>query len=138
METAPELLQSVGSLMPLSIVTQGLVHLRSAATLVSTTGTLLAILAWAAVSLVVTFAARAGCGSPGRSSHVSTVGGARRGLIRATGSPWTGPPRPGPGLHRVGDEVHRPGAVLDDAAQHDRARGAQQRPVPHPEPCEQT
>ncbi|WP_263309626.1 YhgE/Pip domain-containing protein [Brachybacterium atlanticum] len=76
METAPELLQSVGSLMPLSIVTQGLVHSALGGTLVSTTGTLLAILAWAAVSLVVTFAASRGARLARRSSHVSIVGAA--------------------------------------------------------------
>lgn len=76
METAPALLQSVGSLMPLSIVTQGLVHAALGGTLVSTTGTLLAILAWAAVSLVVTFAASRGARLAQRSSHVSIVGAA--------------------------------------------------------------
>ena len=75
-ETAPALLQSVGSLMPLSIVTQGLVHSALGGTLVSTTGTLLAILAWAAVSLVVTFAASRGARLARRSSHVSIVGAA--------------------------------------------------------------
>ena len=73
-ETAPGLLQSVGSLMPLSIVTQGLVHAALGGSLVSTTGTLLAILAWAAVSLLVTFAASRKARIARRSSHVSVVG----------------------------------------------------------------
>ena len=73
-ETAPALLQSVGSLMPLSIVTQGLVHAALGGSLVSTTGTLLAILAWAAVSLLVTFAASRKARIARRSSHVSVVG----------------------------------------------------------------
>ncbi|GAA1485033.1 YhgE/Pip domain-containing protein [Brachybacterium fresconis] len=55
--TAPPLLQSVSALLPLPIVTQGLVHAALGGSLVSTSGTLLSILAWAAVSLVVTFAA---------------------------------------------------------------------------------
>jgi len=70
-QTAPELLQSVGSLMPLSIVTQGLVHAALGGSLVSTTGTLLAILAWAVVSLVVTFAVSRGARLAHRSEHVS-------------------------------------------------------------------
>ncbi|GAA4527400.1 YhgE/Pip domain-containing protein [Brachybacterium paraconglomeratum] len=56
-QTAPELLQSIGSLMPLSIVTQGLVHAALGGSLVSTSSTLLAILAWAAVSLLLTLVA---------------------------------------------------------------------------------
>ena len=54
LETAPGLLQSISGLMPLSIVTQGLVHAALGGTLVSTSSTLLAILAWAAVSVVLT------------------------------------------------------------------------------------
>jgi putative membrane protein len=70
-ETAPGLLQSVSSLMPLSIVTQGLVHAALGGTLTSTSGTLLAILAWAAVSLVVTLAVSRGARLARRSEHVS-------------------------------------------------------------------
>ncbi|MGP9604434.1 YhgE/Pip family protein [Brachybacterium sp. AOP42-E1-35] len=56
-QTAPELLQSIGSLMPLSIVTQGLVHAALGGSLVSTSSTLLGIVAWAAVSLLLTLVA---------------------------------------------------------------------------------
>ncbi|GAA1491432.1 YhgE/Pip domain-containing protein [Brachybacterium sacelli] len=55
--TAPPLLQSISALLPLPIVTQGLVHAALGGSLVSTSSTLLAILAWAAVSLLVTLAA---------------------------------------------------------------------------------
>lgn len=54
LETAPELLQSISGLMPLSIVTEGLVHAALGGTLVSTASTLLAILAWAVVSVLAT------------------------------------------------------------------------------------
>ncbi|MGO2585817.1 MAG: YhgE/Pip family protein [Brachybacterium tyrofermentans] len=55
--TAPPLLQSVSALLPLPIVTQGLVHAALGGSLVSTSSTLLAILAWGAISLVVTLVA---------------------------------------------------------------------------------
>jgi putative membrane protein len=70
-QTAPELLQSVGSLMPLSIVTQGLVHAALGGSLVSTTGTLLAVLAWGAVSLIVTLAVSRAARLAHRSEHVA-------------------------------------------------------------------
>ena len=54
LETAPELLQSVSGLMPLSIVTQGLVHASLGGTLVTTASTLLAILAWGVISVLAT------------------------------------------------------------------------------------
>ena len=69
-ETAPELLQSLSSLMPLSIVTQGLVHAALGGTLVSTASTLLAILAWTAVSLVATLVASRRARLVERSEHV--------------------------------------------------------------------
>ena len=69
-ETAPALLQSVSALMPLSIVTQGLVHAALGGTLVSTSSTLLAILAWGAVSLLLTLAASRRARLADRSEHV--------------------------------------------------------------------
>ena len=69
-QTAPELLQSISSLMPLSIVTQGLVHSALGGSLVSTSSTLLAILAWAAVSLVLTLLASRRARLAGRSERV--------------------------------------------------------------------
>src|SRR5699024_10577244 len=69
-ETAPQLLQSLSALMPLSIVTQGLVHAALGGTLVSTGSTLLAILAWAAVSLVLTLVASRRARLADRSEHV--------------------------------------------------------------------
>src|SRR5699024_7957598 len=68
--TAPGRLQSLSSLMPLSIVTQGLVHAALGGTLVSTGSTLLAILAWAAVSLVLTLVASRRARLADRSEHV--------------------------------------------------------------------
>ncbi len=72
-ETAPPLLQSIGSLMPLSIVTQGLVHSALGGSLVSTSGTLLSILAWAAISLVLTLAASRGARRADRSERVAVT-----------------------------------------------------------------
>ena len=69
-ETAPELLQSIGSLMPLSIVTQGLVHAALGGSLVSTSSTLLSIAAWAAISLVLTLVASRRARFAGRSERV--------------------------------------------------------------------
>ncbi|AXK45101.1 YhgE/Pip domain-containing protein [Brachybacterium saurashtrense] len=69
-ETAPALLQDVGALMPLSIVTQGLVHAALGGTLVSTSSTLLSILAWAAISLLLTLVASRGARRADRSEHV--------------------------------------------------------------------
>ncbi|ATG54867.1 YhgE/Pip [Brachybacterium ginsengisoli] len=69
-ETAPGLLQSVSSLMPLSILTQGLVHAALGGTLVSTGSTLLAILAWALLSLLLTLVASRRARLVGRSEHV--------------------------------------------------------------------
>src|SRR5699024_5395092 len=54
LETAPELLQSISGLMPLSIVTQGLVHASLGGTLVTTASILLAILAWGVISVLAT------------------------------------------------------------------------------------
>ena len=53
-ETAPPLLQAVSGFMPLSIVTEGLVHGALGGSVTSTSGTLLAIAAWALVSVVLT------------------------------------------------------------------------------------
>jgi putative membrane protein len=54
LQTAPQLLQDLSGLMPLSIVSQGLVHASLGGSLTSTTVTLLSILAWFAISLIVT------------------------------------------------------------------------------------
>ena len=60
----------VSALMPLSVVTQGLVHAALGGTLVSTTSTLLSILAWAAISLLLTLVASRGARRADRSEHV--------------------------------------------------------------------
>lgn len=54
MQTAPQLLQDVGGYMPLTVVSQGLVHASLGGTLTSTSTTLLGILAWLVGSVVVT------------------------------------------------------------------------------------
>ncbi|WP_422117552.1 ABC transporter permease [Brachybacterium sp. UNK5269] len=72
-ETAPPLLQSIGSLMPLSIVTQGLVHSALGGSLVSTSGTLLSILAWAGISLLLTLVASRGARRADRSERVTVT-----------------------------------------------------------------
>ena len=74
-QTAPPLLQSISSLMPLSIVTEGLVHSALGGSLVSTTSTLLAILAWALISLLVTLAASRGARRADRSLRVRAGAG---------------------------------------------------------------
>lgn len=56
-ETAPPLLQSASGVMPLSIVTQGLVHAALGGSLVSTSSTLGLILVWFLVSVAVTLVA---------------------------------------------------------------------------------
>src|SRR5699024_226553 len=121
-DTAPGLLQSLSSLMPLPMVTQGLVHAAVGGRLATTGSTLLAILAWAAVSLLLTLVASRRARLADRSEHV----GARPvpAMAGGSGSPEVpGPARRGQvqGRDVVGDQVHRTGVVLHDAAQHDRA-----------------
>jgi putative membrane protein len=71
LQTAPQLLQDLSGLMPLSIVSQGLVHASLGGSLTSTTVTLLSILAWFAISLIITLVFSRGARNvkPARSGH---------------------------------------------------------------------
>ncbi|MCT1775242.1 YhgE/Pip family protein [Brachybacterium sp. p3-SID957] len=65
-QTAPPLLQSVSSLMPLTIVSQGLVHAALGGAVTSLWSVLGSILVWALVALVVTLVAARGARSSRR------------------------------------------------------------------------
>ena len=70
-QTAPPLLQSVSDLMPLTVVSQGLVHAALGGQVTSLGSVLGSILAWALIGVVVTLVATRNARSSRRTGHAA-------------------------------------------------------------------